>query len=135
MKKSVMIAVILLLLFLVSCGKSNIQAAVVGTKMTPESQIEKQQPETQTENLNSKTAQDQTSISSEENQKTAKEMLEELKDSTKIKQEVKTGTFYGNIKTNSTGKDALKEKTKALFEKEFFKLNVDADRQQGPRYH
>jgi hypothetical protein len=43
-----------------------------------------------------------------------------MRKSTEIKQEARTGTFYGELETKSTGKDALKEKTKALFEKEFY---------------
>ena len=112
---------LILLIFLAGCGKDNIQGAVVGVKTTDTMEEETQQ-----------TA--ETTIEAEP-EKTASELLDELKDSTEIKQESKIGTFYGNIETTSTGKDALKEKTDALFKREFFNLSVEADRQQGPRYY
>jgi len=118
MKKSVFLVLVFLLIFLAGCGKDNIQAATVAD-----------------------TAQDETvEVETEEKiiqepGKTAGEMIDVLKDSAEVKQEAKIGTFYGEMEVTSTGKDALKEKTKALFEKEFFTLNVEADRQQGPRYH
>jgi len=122
MKKSVILGVLILLIFLAGCGKNNIQAAVVGVKETADNTAEVQEDA------------EKTTIE-RESEKTAEDMLDELKDSTEVKTETKTGTFYGNIEVTSTGKDALKEKTDALFKREFFNLSVDADRKQGPRYH
>ena len=47
----------------------------------------------------------------------------------------KSGTFYPPVTTTSTGKDALKEKTRALFQKTVYTPNVEADDTAGARYH
>ena len=114
-----MFSILIFSLLLISCGKNNIQGMSVLDVETEEIQQEQTFEEEQTRT----------------EQKTALEMLEELKKSTEIKQESKTGMFYGEIDISKEGKDALKEKTKALFEKEFFNLSVNADKQQGARYY
>ncbi len=121
MKKVVIFSILVFSLLLISCGKNNIQGMSV-------LDVENKNNEVQQE----KTFQEEQTRTE---QKTAIDMLDELKKSTEIKQESKTGTFYGEIDISTEGKDALKEKTKALFEKEFFNLSVIADKQQGARYY
>ena len=125
MKKGVLILLVVLLIFLAGCGKSNIDAAVVGVKKTTEDAVEQEEGEIQDV--------EETPVEAEP-EKTAGEMMDDLKDSTEVTPEVKTGTFYGEMEVTSTGKDALKEKTKALFKREFFNLSVEADRQFGQRF-
>ncbi len=117
--KKVVIILILILSLLIGCGNNIDGAVVVDLNEAPstEAQLDRQKL---------------IEISEE---KTAAEMMNELKDSTEVKQEVKTGTFYGDIEVEGEGKDALKAKTRALFEREFFDLNVEADTKTGPRYH
>lgn len=69
--------------------------------------------------------------------KTAAEALQELESietapSTENNQ--KSGTFYPPVVTDKTGKEALKEKTRALFQKEVYDPQVDADSDFGQRY-
>jgi len=45
-----------------------------------------------------------------------------------------SGNFYPPIVTDKTGEEALKEKTRALFQKPVYDPNVEADDQFGPRY-
>ena len=47
----------------------------------------------------------------------------------------KTGTFYPPVKVTGTGKDALKEKTKALMSGGTAAPENDADKEFGPKYH
>lgn len=51
--------------------------------------------------------------------KSAADALKEIKQTGTVEQETSgdDGTFYGNIETDKTGKDALKEKTRALMSK------------------
>ncbi len=69
--------------------------------------------------------------------KTAAEALKELESigsvpSTENNQ--KEGTFYPPVVTDKTGEDALKEKTRALFQKPVYDPGVEADDDFGPRY-
>lgn len=45
-----------------------------------------------------------------------------------------SGTFYPPVVTDKTGEDALKEKTRALFQKPVYDPNIEADDEFGPRY-
>ena len=68
--------------------------------------------------------------------KSAAEALKELQDSPSIPTEgPKSGTFYPPITVNSTGQDALKEKTRALFKQPVYDPNVNASADFGSRYH
>lgn len=153
MKKSVLIILTALLLLMYGCGDNQIQASAIyeledtvdvdkninenspseTIKETKEEvkEIEKEElieeQETEKDNKEPEIEEETTEELS------AEEMIDSLQDSMKVKQESKTGTFYGDTKVTGTGKDALKEKTKALFEKEFFDLNVKADTQTGAR--
>lgn len=69
--------------------------------------------------------------------KTAAETLKELESLEGIPSPTsnpKSGTFYPPVVTDKTGKEALKEKTRALFQKPVYDPNVDADDDFGPRY-
>lgn len=70
--------------------------------------------------------------------KTAAEALQEIKEAgttTPVSSGEKTGTFYPPITTDATGKEALKAKTRALFQKETYDPNVEADSTFGAKYH
>ncbi len=117
MKKSVLILIIAMLLLTFGCGKNNIQGAAVAdfdSTLDPAKQRE---------------------MIEDAETKNAGEMIDLLEDSMEINPEVKTGTFYGEGEVEGEGKDALKAKTRALFEKNFFNLNVKADTKFGPRYY
>lgn len=69
--------------------------------------------------------------------KTAAEALKELENIESAPSTInnqKEGTFYPPVVTDKTGKDALKEKTRALFQKPIETPNVEADDDFGPRY-
>ncbi|MBS3124893.1 hypothetical protein J4211_01405 [Candidatus Woesearchaeota archaeon] len=73
--------------------------------------------------------------------KSAAEILGELKSQgttaiTPIRTGAKSGTFYPPVQVSGTGKDALKEKTKALMSNgSSTPGNVDAQRDFGPKYY
>lgn len=71
--------------------------------------------------------------------KTAAEALQEIKETgttaAPVSSGEKTGTFYPPITTDATGKEALKAKTRALFQKETYDPNVEADSTFGAKYH
>ena len=69
--------------------------------------------------------------------KSAAEVLKELQSSPSapVASGEKSGTFYPPITTDATGKDALKEKTRALFMQNVSVPNVQADDEFGARYH
>ena len=68
--------------------------------------------------------------------KTAAEMLEELQNSpTATADGPKSGTFYPPIAVTGTEREALKEKTRALFTQSTYDPNVEADDEFGARYH
>ncbi len=75
-----------------------------------------------------------------ENSETAAEALQDLKSTTKSTSATqstgaKSGTFYPPVKVSGTGKDALKEKTRALMSGSAgVPSAVDADKDFGPRY-
>jgi len=69
--------------------------------------------------------------------KTAAEALKELESLEIIsssENNQKSGTFYPPVVTDKTGKEALKEKTRALFQKQVYDPGVEADDDFGPRY-
>ena len=76
--------------------------------------------------------------SSGETGKTAAEVLNDLESSPIITTSSgsKSGTFYPPISSDATGKEALKEKTRALFtQNNTYAPNVTADDEFGARYH
>jgi PBP1b-binding outer membrane lipoprotein LpoB len=69
--------------------------------------------------------------------KTAAETLKEFENLESIPSAAnnpKSGTFYPPVVTDKKGEDALKEKTRALFQKPVYDPNVEADDDFGPRY-
>ena len=73
----------------------------------------------------------------EKPEKSAAEVLRELQSSGELETESseKSGTFYPPVQVKGTGQEALKEKTRALFSKEVYSPNVDADDSSGAKYH
>jgi len=69
--------------------------------------------------------------------KTAAQALKEMQQMESVTAESgpKSGTFYPPVNTAATGKDALKEKTRALFTKPLDVPNVQADDEFGAKYH
>jgi hypothetical protein len=68
--------------------------------------------------------------------KTAAEMLKELQESPESTvEESKTGSFYPPVAVTGTEREALKEKTRALFTQSSYDPNVEADDEFGARYH
>jgi hypothetical protein len=68
--------------------------------------------------------------------KTAAEMLKELQEEPTITTDgAKSGTFYPPIAVTGTEREALKEKTRALFTQSTYDPNVEADDEFGARYH
>jgi hypothetical protein len=69
--------------------------------------------------------------------KTAAEALKELESLESVpttENNQKEGTFYPPVVTDKTGEDALKEKTRALFQTPVYDPGVEADDEFGPRY-
>jgi hypothetical protein len=117
MKRGIIILTIFTLIFLIGCEKTNIQGAIIGLEDT----IDSLEYEKNYENT--------------EKEEKAEDLIEYMKKSTEINQDfIRVGTFYGEFETSSTGKDALKEKTRALFQKKIFTPEVEADRKQGQRH-
>ena len=75
--------------------------------------------------------------SSGETGKSAAEVLKDLQDSPTLPTAdgAKSGTFYPPIQVTGTEREALKEKTRALFTQSTSNLNVEADDEFGSRYH
>ncbi len=75
--------------------------------------------------------------SSGETGKSAAEVLKDLQDSPTLPTAdgAKSGTFYPPIQVTGTEREALKEKTRALFTQSTTNLNVEADDEFGARYH
>lgn len=115
-------AAVILLVLLVACsagttGKKGSQSPAGAVSVEVVSQNIAQEPETAS--------------------KSAAEVLEDLKDApTKVvSASPKNGTFYPPIKVSGTGKDALKEKTRALMSAGAeVPGTVDADKDFGPKY-
>ncbi len=68
---------------------------------------------------------------------TAAEMLRKLKENpaAPTTDSLKSGTFYPPITVTGTEREALKEKTRALFTQSTYDPNVEADDEFGARYH
>jgi hypothetical protein len=63
-------------------------------------------------------------------------MLKELQESPESTvEESKTGSFYPPVAVTGTEREALKEKTRALFTQSSYDPNVEADDEFGARYH
>jgi hypothetical protein len=126
MQKRVLIAILIGLLLLASCGNKTTGKRVAIPEMSGK---------------NSPLTGAVTGVDSESEQaptKTAAEALKEIKETgttTPVSSGEKEGTFYPPITTDATGKEALKEKTRALFQKEVPTTNVQATEQFGPKYH
>jgi major membrane immunogen (membrane-anchored lipoprotein) len=69
--------------------------------------------------------------------KSAAEMLKELQSSptATVDDGTKSGTFYPPVTVTGTEREALKEKTRALFTQSTYDPNVEADDDFGARYH
>jgi len=119
-----------LLLLLVACGESETVGKRVSVPQTS-------QQSTQEVSQPSSPITAAVVVDTVETGKTAAETLKEFQDNptTQVVSGSKEGNFYPPITTDATGKDALKEKTRALFQQEIQDLNVDADDQFGARYH
>ncbi|RMD57725.1 hypothetical protein D6825_03145 [Candidatus Woesearchaeota archaeon] len=133
MKKAVI--AIALLTLLIACSQD---AKLTGRKISP--QVTGSASANVQESQDHKTVQtEQASQSSEAEEKTAAELLREmqaqdLESAATVAAGPKSGTFYPPITTKGTDKDALKEKTRALFEQDVYVPDVDADDKFGPRY-
>jgi len=67
---------------------------------------------------------------------TAAEALKEVQATAPVGSDpTKVGNFYPPVTTTATGKDALKEKTRALFQQASYDPNVQAVTDSGPRYY
>ncbi len=125
MEKRVIVAVICLLLVLVAC-----ESKTTGKRVA----IPEKSGGAITGNVVDDT--DVQPSASTETVKTAAEVLAELQSTDTITTSgAKSGTFYPPITTDATGKDALKEKTRALMTSGTYDPNVKADDEFGARYH
>lgn len=124
MQKRVLLAILIGLLLLASCGSKTTGKRVAIPEMSGEnSPITGAVTGTQTESAPAKTA---------------AEALSEIKNAgsvTPAATSEKVGTFYPPITTDATGKEALKAKTRALFSQETYDPNVEADSEFGAKYH
>lgn len=122
MSKRVVLAVIVLIL-LVACGDSKVtgRRVAIPDSSTPTAAVIAQQ-----------------SAPATETGKTAAEMLKELQSgqtTTVAPTGSKTGNFYPPITVTGTEREALRQKTRALFSQPVYDPNVDADDDFGAKYH
>ncbi len=126
MQKRVIIAILIGLLLLVSCGNKTTGKRVAIPEMSGQ---------------NSPLTGAVAGVDSTDDSapvKTAAETLQEIKEggtTTPVSSGEKEGTFYPPITTDATGKEALKAKTRALFQQEVPPTNVQATEQFGAKYH
>ncbi len=121
MSKGVMLAVIVLVL-LVACGESKVtgRRVAIPDSSTPTAAV-----------VAKPVAQDA------ETGKTAAEMLRELQSGQTITASSgeKSGNFYPPITVTGTEREALRQKTRALFSQPVYDPIVQADDDFGARYH
>ncbi len=121
MSKRVVLAVIVLVL-LVACGESKVtgRRVAIPDSSAPTAAVIAQQ-----------------SSPSAETGKTAAEMLKELQSSpTTITQTgEKSGNFYPPIAVTGTEREALRQKTRALFSQPTYDPNTEAEGDFGAKYH
>ncbi len=69
--------------------------------------------------------------------KSAADVLKDLQDSPTLPTTdgAKSGTFYPPVAVTGTEREALKEKTRALFTQSSYDPNIEADDEFGSRYH
>ena len=119
------VMICVLLLFLVACEKKT-----VGKRVAI--------PETSSRGVTgAAVAQPPQQTASVETGKTAAEMLKELQSNPTAVTEAgpKSGTFYPPIIVTGTEREALKQKTRALFTQPSYDPNVQADDDFGAKYH
>ena len=133
--KAVAVVAISLLVLLIACGEAKTEGKRVAV---PETSTAVQTPvSTPTAAVTADTTA-APAIESVETGQTAAEALKELQanpDSVSVPVAGdKTGTFYPPISTSATGAEALKEKTRALFQQDIPLPDVEADDQFGQRF-
>ncbi|HLF54823.1 MAG TPA: hypothetical protein VI612_03825 [Candidatus Nanoarchaeia archaeon] len=121
MSKRVMLAVIVLIL-LVACGESKVtgRRVAIPDSSAPTAAVIAQQS------------------APAETGKTAAEMLKELQSGQTItiaQTGSKTGNFYPPIAVTGTEREALRQKTRALFSQPTYDPNAEAEGEFGAKYH
>lgn len=130
-KRAVAIAIICFLLILAACESKTVGKRVAIPKSSGPTAAIVAQPETETQT---------TTIQNTETGKTAAEMLRELQANpetltTAVSGE-KSGTFYGQVVVTGTEREALKQKTRALFSRSINAPTVtNVERDFGSKYH
>lgn len=126
MSKRVAVAILCLLLFLAACESKTTGRRVALPERSPTG-LASSGP-TGAVAINTDTG---------ETGKTAAEMLKELQTNPTVipTSGEKSGTFYPPIVVTGTEREALKQKTRALFTQATYDPNVDADDDFGARYH
>lgn len=117
------VAICVLLLFLVACEKKT-----VGKRVAI--------PETSSRGITTAAVSQPPPVSVETG-KTAAEMLKELQSNPTAvtTDDSKSGTFYPPVIVTGTEREALKQKTRALFMQPSYDPNVQADDDFGAKYH
>lgn len=124
--KKLVIVMLMTLLLLTACGGSKTTGKRVAI------------PSTSGNSITGNAVADSLSEVESAPEKTAAEVLKELQSSEQTTTESagpKSGTFYPPVTVTGTEREALKQKTRALFQKTVYDPNVEADTTSGSRYY
>lgn len=124
--KKLVIVMLMTLLLLTACSGSKTTGKRVAI------------PSTSANSITGNAVDDSLSETESAPDKTAAEVLKELQSSEEVSSAStgpKSGTFYPPVTVTGTEREALKQKTRALFQKTVYDPNVEADTTSGSRYY